>query len=502
MRPIEQIIALTDANNVHSLLVARKPDFSTSLQIIEEQWNPKLHKVFNREERPDKIIKVPTGQYDPTTQKPIYKDKKVDVVRIAVPMQRNIVDLTVGFLLMNAVTYKATSHGVEMKKLDDKQQKLFDALKHCYHDNKMKYFDKQLVRTVSKEREAAELWYMPTDGDGKLKNEINVMLLSPSHGDKLYPHFNDYHRMDGFAREYYVYDELGTGELHFDVYTDRFVYQYKNENGGGWKLTDAKAHGFTKIPIVYYRQEKAEWEDVQWAIDRIETCLSNWGDTNDYFGTPKYFVQGRLEGFAEKGEQGAVFQGGKDTHMNVLSWDNSPESVKGEIAYLFNICYTFTSVADISFENMKTLGNNTSGAAIRLMFTAPYMKADAKTELYGEMFTRRSNIVANGICNTGAYVKGIGLEIAQNIDFEPVFKPYLPKNDVELLQLITQSNGGAKSTSNRQAIELNPLNEDPERVQEEIKQEQQESLAQQAMMLGTGSAASGEQSVTEEEEEE
>ena len=209
-----------------------------------------------------------------------------------------------------------------------------------------------------------------------------------------------------------------------------------------------------------------------------------------------------MEGFAEKGEQGSVFVGGDSSQMSVLSWDSSPESVKGEIAYLFNIIYSFTSVADISFENMKTLGNNTSGAAIRLMFTAPYMKADLKTEMFGEMFTRRCNIVANGICNTGAYVKGIDQSIAEQIDFEPVFKPYLPKNDVELLQLITSSNGGAKSTSNRRAIELNPLNDDPDKVEEEMKSEQEEALAQQAALSGLGSAASGEQSVSNEEEEE
>ena len=37
---------------------------------------------------------------------------------------------------------------------------------------------------------------------------------------------------------------------------------------------------------------------------------------------------------------------------------------------------------------MKTLGNNTSGAANRLMFTDPHLKAEKKEELFGEMFTR------------------------------------------------------------------------------------------------------------------
>ncbi len=500
MRKITEILALNDVYQIHNLLTARKQGFKTPLAELMAQWNPSKHKIFDERFRPKKRIKVPSGKTDPMTGKIIYRDKWIDVVRIAIPAQQLLVDMIVSFLLMNEVTYKVTNHGQKISILDEKQQQLFDAVNHCYHDNKMRYFDKRLVRTVCRECEAAELWYMKTDDNGSFTGEMKVQLLSRTRGDKLYPHFTDTHDMDGFAREYYTYDELGTSYLHFDVYTDRYVYQYGyTENV--WKIEGVKPHGFTKIPVVYYRQDEAEWEKVQWAIDRVETCISNWGDTNDYFGTPKYFVQGDLKGFAEKGEQGAVFVGGKDTHMNVLSWDSSPESVKGEIANLFNIIYTFTQTADISFENMKTLGSNTSGAAIRLMFTAPYMKADLKTEMYGEMFTRRCNIVTNGICNTGAYVKGIGQDVADNIDFEPIFKPYLPKNDVELLQLITTSNNGAKTTSNRRAIELNPLNDDPSKVAEEIKQEQEDALAMQATISGFGGAANSNQSISEKEEE-
>lgn len=494
MRKIEEILTLSDVYQIHSLLTSRKQGFKTPLNILEAQWEPSKHQIFDKNIRPLKTIKVPSGKIDPTTGRQIYTDKKIDVCRIAIPVQQSIVDMVVSFMLMNEVTYKVSNHGEKYETLNEKQQQLYDALKHCFHDNKMRYFDKRLVRTVCKECEAAELWYMETDDKGKFKGRIKNQLLSPTRGDKLYPHFTDTHDMDGFAREYYTFDELGTTFLHFDVYTDRYVYQYMNTEEG-WNLKDVRPHGFTKIPVVYYRQDEAEWERVQWAIDRVETCISNWGDTNDYFGTPKYFIQGDLKGFAEKGEQGAVFVGGKDTKMNVLSWDSSPESVRGEIAYLFNIIYSFTQTADISFENMKQLGNNTSGAAIRLMFTAPYMRADLKTELYGEMFTRRCNIVVNGICNTGAYIKGISQDILESMDFEPVFKPYLPKNDVELLQLITSSNNGAQSTSKRRAIELNPLNDDPDKVMEEIKQEQQEAFVQQAAFSGLGSAATSNQSI-------
>ena len=490
-----------DGGKVYSLLTARKKPFGKPIEEIEAQYDPEQHKIFDEKYRPKKAIQVPTGKKDPMTGKDIYKTKKVERVRIAIPVQRSIVERAVGFLLGIPIDYRITQNGSAVKSASDKQKMLFDAVKKVYHHNKMRYFDKKLARMVFRQREAAELWYMETNPDGTINQQgkMRVKLLAPVLGDKLYPHFNDYDNMDGFARVYKIYDEEGISVQHFDVYTDRFVYQYIN-NGQGWTLQGApKQHGFTKIPIVYYRQEQAEWEDVQSEIERAEDLTSNWGDTNDYFGVPKFFVKGNLKGFADKGEQGSVFQGEKDTDMRILSWDNSPTSVTGELANLFSMIYSYTHSADISFERMKEVGNNTSGAAIRLMVTDPHMNAQTKTELFGEMFTRRSNIVANGICNTGIIQGGIPMTVADDTDFEPVFTPYMPKNEVEQLDLITKSVGGKQTTSRRRAIELNPLNDDPEQVEQEIKDEEQEAMEQTATIMGQGESSN---EVTKEDEEE
>lgn len=492
MRNIEQIVSESEANKVHTLLTARKRPFASTLQESEAQYNPKEHKIFDRTYRKKKVISVPSGRKDPMTGKEVYKNKSVERVRIAIPVQKTIVKRAVGFLFGIPVEYKITQNGQDVKKPSNNQQKLFDSVKIVYHQNKMKYFDKRLARTVFRAKEAAELWYMPTDNAGKIdkSGKMRVRLLSPLEGDKLYPHFNDLGQMDGFAREYKILDEEGGSMNHFDVYTDKLVYKYKSE-GKGWKLDKAVQHGFTKVPVVYYRQDQAEWEDVQWAIERLEDCVSNWGDTNDYFGTPKYFVKGKLKGFAEKGEQGSVFEGEKETDMRVLSWDSSPQSVTGEIGELLSIIFSYTHSADVSFERMKELGNNTSGAAIRLMFTDPHMNAQDKTELFGEMFTRRSNIVADGICYVGIVTPGIPSETTQQVNFEPIFKPYMPKNELEEMQLITQSTGGKATTSRKRAIAVNPLNDDPVRIEQEMEEEEQEALmmAQQAMAIGESSSS-------------
>lgn len=494
MRNITEIVSLSDADRIHTLLTARKKPFETTLEEVDKQYNPSQHRVFDPKYRKKKKINVPSGKKDPITGKEIYKTKEVERVRIAIPCQKVIVERAVGFLLGNPVEYKITQNGDSVRTPSSYQDRLFAAVRKVYHWNKMQYFDKRLARVLFRQREAAELWYMPTlpNGNGiDVKGKMRVRLLAPVRGDKLYPHFNDFDDLDGFAREYQIKDEEGNGVRHFDVYTDRYVYRYVS-NSDGWKLDGTPLkHGFSKIPIVYYRQEQAEWEDVQWAIERAEDLVSNWGDTNDYFGTPKYFVKGTLKGFAEKGEQGSVFQGEKETDMRVLSWDNSPGSITGELSTLFSIIFTYSHSADISFERMKEVSNNTSGVAIRLMFTDPHMNAQVKTELFGEMFTRRSNIVANGIVETGIVDRGIPSPVADDTDFEPIFKPFIPKNEVEQLELIQKSVGGQQTTSRRRGIELNPLNDDADRIEQEIEEETQEAMANAAMAMGVGESGNG-----------
>jgi SPP1 family phage portal protein len=455
-----------DVAKIYSLLTSKKKPFSVPYEECEAQYHPSMHKVMSPFYRKKKVVKVKTGKNDLITGAPIYKEKKVERVRVAVPVQRVIVERSVGFLFSNKVEYRSKSL------LNEQQTQTFDAVMNLFDDNKIGYFDKKLARTLFKERECAELWYFTLNGQGKPK-DMHVKLLSPSNGDSLYPHFDDYDRMDGFARKYAITDENNRTTTHFDVYTDKFVYRYINDGNGMKLLEQPKQHGFTKIPIVYYRQDETEWNPVQPVIERVEELLSNWGDTNDYFGSPSYFFKGKLSGFAEKGEQGKVYQGeGEGADMKVLSWDSSPASITGELANLFNIIFSYTQTPDISFENMKTLGGNTSGVAIKLMFTDPHMKAEVKIELFGEMFTRRYNIVQNGYVTSLVTVPD---SVVNGIRVEPVFKPYMPKNELEEIQIISTSTGGKATMSQEEGVKQNPRVSNAEEV---LKQIQAEEAAQ------------------------
>ena len=320
----------------------------------------------------------------------------------------------------------------------------------------------------------AEIWYFLLGEDGN-PTKMRMRLASPSNGDSLYPHYDEYDRMDAFARGYEEKDMDGKTTRHFDVYTDTMLYRYVSGDGNdGFELDGSpKLHGFSKIPVVYYRQEETEWDCVQPIIERIEELLSNWGDTNDYFGAPSYFVRGNIQGFAEKGEQGRVYQGVDGADMKVLSWDSSPSSMSAELATLTNIVFSYTQTPDVSFETMKQLGGNTSGVAIRLMFTDPHMKASVKMETFGEMFTRRLSIIKNGIVTS---LKPIPEQYATSLDITPVFTPYAPKNDSELLSMISTSVGGKPTLSQEDGVRLNPLVANAEQTIGKIREEEKAQL--------------------------
>ena len=478
MTMLDEKISAMDFTAVQRMFIGRKPSFEKGYDAVMNEYNPKTHKVNSKIYRKDKKIKVPIdGKFDPVTGEQLFKSKDVPRVRVSVPVQRVLVERSVGFLFGIPVSYECTNDDTERRK------ELYKSVLKVMTDNKMEYNDKRLARSLFSERECAEIWYFALDDEGK-PSDIRLRLCSPSRGDGLFPHFDEYDRMDSFARSYSTTGEDDRKIHHLDVYTSEMLHRYSDEDGKWQQSETPKKHGFSKIPVVYYRQEESEWECVQPVIERIEDLLSNWGDTNDYFGSPSYFVHGEIKGFAEKGEQGRVYQGNEGADMKVLSWDSSPASISHELATLTNIVFSYTQTPDVSFETMKQLGGNTSGVAIRLMFTDPHMKASVKIEQFGEMFTRRCNIIKNGIATS---LKAIPEEDVDSLVMTPKFTPYSPKNEKEMIEMINMSTGGKATMSQQEGVRKNPIVSNADSVMTEMKQEQkEETAAQMALNASNG----------------
>ena len=180
---------------------------------------------------------------------------------------------------------------------------------------------------------------------------------------------------------------------YFETYTAENHYLWMRESDT-YHLVEGypKPISIGKIPVVYAAQEHLETEQVDPLIDRLEHLLSNFAETNDYHASPKIFVTGTINGWSQKGEAGTVIEGDKDASMQYISWHNAPESVKLEMDTLLRMIYTLTQTPDISFDNMRGMGN-LSGVALKLLFLDAQLKVQDKREIFDQYLLRRISIL-------------------------------------------------------------------------------------------------------------
>jgi SPP1 family phage portal protein len=448
---IDEILLLPTEQAIERLKVSPDlPDYETE---IAPQYDTSGHDVFDTTLRPYKSVTRSTGSVD-ATGRDITETVAEDVNRIAVPFQQLIVNRSAGFLLGNPVTRENNAE-------TPAQELLADMVERTLTDNKEPYFNRKVARTVMSECQAAELWYLVEDPIFWRKTlattrsifKLRVKLLSPSAGDKLYPYFDEYGDMVAFSRGYVMKDDDGREVEHLDTWTETAWITRQRQGGKPWE-EQRQANVMGKIPVVYYQQAKPEWGEVQSMIERYETKASNFADTNDYFGSPMVKITGQVLSLPGKTTQGKVIQLDVGGDAQYMAWSQAPESERLEFEMLERLIYSCTQTPNISFEQMKAMGSNLSGFAIKLMFTDAHMKAENKIELFGEMFQRRYNLLKHVL---GSLVNISLAPEVFNLEIEPVFTPYLPRNEKEDIEVLSIARGNRELMSRKTALENNPL---------------------------------------------
>lgn len=426
------------------------------------QFDPKLHEVNDRRKRPDKLVVVDkdSDEYgevksiNPNAELTTEQGFRIEpVARIALAIQKLIVKRAVAFTFGNPVTYNANPE-------DEAQKALLQAINRVFYDVKEETLNRRIARSLYSTTEVAELWYPvetePHELYGFKKNiKFKVAVFSPMFGDRLYPYFDEARDLIAFSREFTRKDRDLITRTYFETYTKDKHYLWSCEGletttGGNWELVEGYPKDITigKIPIIYASQPQVEWEDVQSLIDRLEKLLSNFADTNDYHASPKIFVQGKVVGFARKGEAGAIIEGEQGATAQYLSWANAPESVKLEIDTLLRMIYTITQTPDISFDTVKGLGA-ISGVALQLLFMDAHLKVQDKTEIFSEYLQRRINVLK-------AYMGQVNInwkEAASRLIVEPKITPYIIEDELSKINILQAANGQKQIASRKATIQ-------------------------------------------------
>jgi SPP1 family phage portal protein len=461
------------------------------IQAINQQYDPKLHDVMDPAKRPNKkVITDPTSDhYGEVRNINVYAEEQGEgfriepVARIALAIQKLIVKRAVAFTFGNDVTYSSEPD-------NDSEKMLQQAINRVLHDVKERTLNRRVARSLFSTTEVAEYWYLTGEANGE-KNanygfptpfKLRCAIFSPMFGDTLYPYFDDNRDLVAFSRYFTKKGTDGKTHAYFETYTADAYYLWTGDgdkdskSAQNWEIVEGypKVNTIGKIPVIYAAQPQTEWADVQQLIDRLETLLSNFADTNDYHASPKIFVEGRVIGFCRKGEAGGVIEGEAGSKASYLSWNNAPDSVKLEIDTLLRMIYTITQTPDISFETMKGIGS-VSGVALKLLFMDAHLKVQDKTEIFAEYLQRRANVLK-------AYMKKMNQEksfasACDSLIIEPEIKPYIIEDELNQINILTAANGGKQIASRRATIQRLGWADDAEEEERAIEGEEQRSMS-------------------------
>ena len=394
-------------------------------------------------------------------------------VRIPASFQNKIVNTSVAFEFAEPV-----------KLLPSEENELSEEVKRIWDVNRMDSKLQKLKIIQRSQTQAALIFFIKKVESDKAinvdlgvntNNQIKCRILDYKSGN-FFPVFDQYRDMKLFVFEFNTnYDE----SIHVWVYDEKHIHKYERK-GSVWTYA-REAHGFSKIPVVYLSQDEPEYYGVKEIIDRLETSCSKLGNSNDYSGHPILFTVGEIKGMPDKDEEGKMINApikkasgpnGKPQHGDAkfLTHDNAPDSVKLEMETLENWAYSLSSTPNISFNNLKGIGN-VSGVALKLMFLDSILKAkmnegDNKTDIQ-----RIINVIISGIITS---IKQDYSSMATSMIYDVKFGDVLPNDLADVVSTLVEAVEG-KVLSRERAIELLSIVENASEEMEKIENESQKT---------------------------
>ena len=482
MPSISEILASEDFGHVVSSLCVDTIEFRETREYYREYHGERRRRKTSVGWREPKRLAVYSETLTDKDGNPLrLEDKIVDVARIVTNFPKKEVRTSVAFLFGGQMTITGTDQNdgfQEFKRVWERRLKMQSVLK-------------SFARRVLSESKAALVFYPYTSKglDGNLITELKVKTLSVPRNEntlsEFYPHFDDNDDMDAFIHRYQV-NSNGMIRNSCTIWTADKIITAIDEMGG-WVIKEVP-NLFGKIPVVYADVFQPEWDEVALLMDAREMRISRMVDTNDYYGDPmlKTFdvadlptkdTVGKELSFTSKvhPETQQLYHGDAE----YLTWNGSQPSVDKELEETKCELFSGTSTPDLSFDNLKGIGN-LSGVARKFMLMDATIKASENMETFGPVVQRCVSVVLAGICNI-TNIKYRPQLVNNLIDVE--FGSILPEDLAETLQTLSIANGGKPINAQRTVTAHSPLTED---LDEEMKlmKEEEDTAAQRNNMVG------------------
>lgn len=361
---------------------------------------------------------------------------------------------------------------VKWSQLSENTDEAFDNFVKTNDDVRFNALVRECKRHAGAEGVSAIVYHLYQQ-DGK--PQLLLKVLSKEDDDDIYTIKDQYGRLRAAGWGYTLTDTGGKSVYHIDIDTGTHIYRCKRGNLG-WEVKE-EVNPVGKILYLLFEQDP-ESGVVQPLIERYEDLSSVDADVNDRFSNPAMVATAEvLNSLPKQEEEAKLFilkNGGK---MEYLTWNQASQSKENEYARLEKHILSKSFTPDINFENMKSLGN-LSAKAIMKIFLLATIKAEKHKERHDGYMSRHANLMRAILGNVLDYKHKSQYEALRiGHEFQQPFGDDV--SDV-LKDALTQHGQGALSTES--LLEISYLVKNVSREMERLQQEQAEALERQQEM--------------------
>lgn len=425
-----------------------------SWDVLLSDYEPSLHKIVSdKSGRKDKIRKDGT---------------KDEAARIYLGLEKLLVKRMTEFMF--AIPVKRIYHNTEG---NETRQKIAKAIESVY---KYARIDSENIKRGNAYFASCEIftiWYVVRKQntlygfDSKYK--LKCKTYSPMDGVKLYPLIDELDDMLAMSFEYKK--KVGDEEItYFETYTSDRHYKWKQDGGGWVQVGTVEEITRMKIPGAYVFRPVPVFHGLTRIRSELEYTLSRNSDVIAYNAAPVIKIAGQIKGEEDKGESRRIYRVENGGDVSYVSWSQAIEALKYHVDTLLKLYWMQSQMPDVSFDNMKSLGNIGYDAR-QMLLTDAHLKVGDESGPWIEFFERECSVVKE-------FLKKMKTEWAgeiDNIEVEHVITPFIQNDEDAMADRLFKLNGGKPVMSQLESIQHAGYSNDAQATLEQIRKEDAEA---------------------------
>lgn len=451
---VDEITRILDSSRPVSNIIGDLKEKSVCVYPWEKAvkaYEPKLHEIVtDTVTRKDKIRKDGT---------------KEEASRIYIGLEKLLVKRMTEFMF--AIPVKRIYHNTEG---NETRQQIAKAIEAIY---KYARIDSENIKRGNSYFASCEIftiWYVvekPNTLYGfNSRYKLKCKTYSPMNGVKLYPLLDEMDDMLAMSFEYKK--KVGDEEItYFETYTADRHYKWRQQ-GSGWEAVGTVEEiKLMKIPGVYAFRPVPIYHGLTRIRKELEYTLSRNSDVIAYNAAPVIKIAGQIRGEEDKGESRRIYRVENGGDVSYVSWSQAIEALKYHAETLLKLYWMQSQMPDVSFDNMKSLGNIGYDAR-QMLLTDAHLKVGDESGAWIEFFEREASVIKEFL----KYMNTSWAEEIDDIEIEHIITPFIQQDEDATADRLLKLNGGKPVMSQLESIQQAGYSNDAQATLEQIQSEE------------------------------